>query len=174
MLKGNTTSNPGILCCPYKKPSNFRRFINWIKGKFKKRKVVDLFVMTVDEMSSHNGRKYPKELIRRELMERPHSVPFLVHFGRKHDPSGVGGEYPILENSIETAVGYVDKFRFEGNDLVGRMKFLDTDAGGNIEAMVRGIGPVSFRLAPAGYGNVSEDGTVQDDYHLEAFDLTRK
>jgi hypothetical protein len=34
VFKGNIASEPGIIYCPYRKPSIFRRFINWIKGKF--------------------------------------------------------------------------------------------------------------------------------------------
>lgn len=49
MFKGMTASEPGIIYSPYKKPSIFRRFIKWIKGKFRKCIPVELFNMTVYE-----------------------------------------------------------------------------------------------------------------------------
>lgn len=41
--KGRIIDKPGIIYCPYVKPSRIRRFINWVKSLFrKKRKVEDL------------------------------------------------------------------------------------------------------------------------------------
>lgn len=41
--KGKIIDKPGIIYCPYVKPSRIRRFINWVKSLFKKkRKVEDL------------------------------------------------------------------------------------------------------------------------------------
>ena len=33
-FKGNIINEKGIVYCPYKKPSKFRQFINWIVNKF--------------------------------------------------------------------------------------------------------------------------------------------
>jgi hypothetical protein len=60
VFKGKTASEPGIIYCPYRKPSIFRRFIKWIKGKFKKPISVELYVMTVGEPSKYTGSTYPK------------------------------------------------------------------------------------------------------------------
>ena len=164
MFKGNAASEPGIIHCPYKKPSIFRRFIKWIKGKFKKSKSVELFVMTVDEPSQYTGSTYPKYLVEREIANRPDGMPFFAHFGRCR----------IFENSLETTVGSVDHFRFDGNKLMARLTFIENENGEYAAGMIRKFGPLTFRLAPAGCGSKSEDGTVQDDYHLEAFDLKKK
>ena len=67
MYKGNAASEMGVIYCPYKKPSIFRRLIKWIKGKFTKRSVVELFVMRVDEPSKYTGSTYPKYLVEREI-----------------------------------------------------------------------------------------------------------
>lgn len=177
MFKGKTLSEPGIIYCPYKKPSIFRRFIHWIKGKFTKRSVVDLFVMTVDEPSKYTGSTYPKYIVEREITNRPGGLPFFAHFGRCRKLMNLRGfeeNYPIFENSLETAVGFVDHFHFDGNRLMARMTFIENENGEHAADMIREMGPSTFRLAPAGFGNKSEDGTVQDDYHLETFDLTRK
>lgn len=177
MFKGKTASEPGIIYCPYNKPSIFRRFINWIKGKFAKRSSVELFVMTVDEPSKYTGSTYPKYLVEREIANRPGGLPFFAHFGRCRKLMNLRGfeeNYPIFENSLETAVGFVDHFRFDGNRLMARLTFIDNENGEYAAGMIRERGPLTFRLAPAGCGNKSEDGTVQDDYHLEAFDLTSK
>lgn len=177
MYKGNTATEAGVIYCPYRKPSIFRRFIKWIKGKFKKRSVVELFVMTVDEPSKYTGSTYPKYLVEREIANRPGGVPFFAHFGRRRklmNLRGVEENYPIFENSLETAVGVVDHFRFDGNNLMARMTFIENENGEHTADMIREMGPLTFRLAPAGIGSKSEDGTVQDDYHLETFDLTRK
>ena len=177
MYKGKTVSEPGRIYCLYKKLPIFRRFINWIKGKFEKRKSVELFVMTVDELSKYTGSTYPKYLVEREIANRPGGLPFFAHFGRCRNLMnlrGVDGNYPIFENSLETAVGFADHFRFDGNKLMARMTFIDNENGEHAANMIRNMGPLTFRLAPAGFGTKSEDGTIQDDYHLEAFDLTRK
>jgi hypothetical protein len=177
VFKGKTASEPGIIYCPYRKPSIFRRFIKWIKGKFKKPISVELYVMTVGEPSKYTGSTYPKYLVEREITNRPGGLPFFAHFGRCRKLMNLRGfeeNYPIFENSMETAVGFVDHFRFDGNRLMARMTFIKNENGEHAADMIRAMGPSTFRLAPAGCGNKSEDGTVQDDYHLEAFDLTRK
>lgn len=33
-FKGKIINKKGIICCSYKKPSKFHRFINWIVNKF--------------------------------------------------------------------------------------------------------------------------------------------
>ena len=35
--KGRIINEPGIIYCPYVKPSRLRRFINWVKSLFKKK-----------------------------------------------------------------------------------------------------------------------------------------
>lgn len=106
------------------KPSIFRRFIKWIKGKFKKHFSVELYVMTVDEPSKYTGRTYSKELIQRELDSRPDDMPFLAHFGREAKYATLTGftrDYPIFEQDFRTIIGTVDSFRFEGNRLMATM-----------------------------------------------------
>lgn len=36
-FKGKRVDKPGIIYCPYVKPSRLRRFINWVKSLFKKK-----------------------------------------------------------------------------------------------------------------------------------------
>ena len=36
-FKGKIINEPGIIYCPYIKPSRLRRFINWVKSLFKKK-----------------------------------------------------------------------------------------------------------------------------------------
>ena len=36
-FKGKIINEPGIIYCPYVKPSRLRRFINWVKSLFKKK-----------------------------------------------------------------------------------------------------------------------------------------
>lgn len=41
--KGKIINKPGIIYCPYVKPSRLRRFINWVKSLFtKKHEVIEL------------------------------------------------------------------------------------------------------------------------------------
>ena len=35
--KGRIINEPGIIYCPYVKPTRLRRFINWVKSLFKKK-----------------------------------------------------------------------------------------------------------------------------------------
>lgn len=175
MFKGKTASEPGIIYCPHKKPSIFRRFINWIKGKFTKNKSVELYVMTVDEPSKYTGRTYRKELIQRELDSRPDGEPFLAHFGREAKYATLTGfsrDYPIFEDDLRTIIGTVDSFRFDGNRLMATLTLLDYD---NPECnaarhILQSVHHDELRLAPIGAGNVI-DGKVGTDYKLITFDL---
>jgi hypothetical protein len=102
MIKGITASEPGIIYCPYKKHSIFSRFIKWIKGKFKKRISVELFVMKVDEPSKYTGSTYPKYLVEREIANRPGGLPFFAHFGRCRKIMNLRGfeeNYPIVQET---------------------------------------------------------------------------
>lgn len=157
------------------KPSIFHRFINWIKGKFKKHISVELYVMTVDEPSKYTGRKYSKDLIQRELELRPTDMPFLAHFGCEAKYATLTGftrDYPIFEDDLSTIIGTVDSFRFEGNRLMATLTLLDYD---NPECnaarhILQSVSRDELRLAPIGAGNVI-DGKVGTDYKLIAFDL---
>lgn len=175
MYKGKTASEPGIIYCPYRKPSIFRRFINWIKGKFKKRISVELFVMTVDEPSKYTGHTYSKELIQRELDSRPDGEPFLAHFGRETKYATLTGftrDYPIVKDDLITAIGTVDSFRFDGNRLMATLTLLDYDTAECKAArrLLQRVPHEDLRLAPIGAGNVV-DGKVGTDYTLITFDL---
>lgn len=45
--KGKIIDEPGIIYCPYQKPSRIRRFINWVKSLFMtKRKAEELIEKT--------------------------------------------------------------------------------------------------------------------------------
>lgn len=176
MFKGKTVSELGIICCSYKKLSIFRRFIKWIKGKFKKRISVELYVMTVDEPSKYTGHTYSKELIQRELDSRPAGEPFLAHFGRGAKyavPTGFTGEYPIFEHDLSTVIGTVDSFRFEGNRLMATLTLLDYDIAGCecARCLLQRVPREDLRLAPIGAGNAI-DGKIGTDYKLITFALT--
>ena len=175
MFKGNAASEPGIIHCPYKKPSIFRRFIKWIKGKFKKRSSVELFVMTVDEPSQYTGHTYSKELIQRELDSRPADQPFRAHFGRETKYATLTGfarDYPIFEQDLSTVVGTVDSFRFDGNRLMTTLTLLDYDTPEckTARRLLQSVPREDLRLAPIGAGDVI-DGKVGTDYKLITFDL---
>jgi hypothetical protein len=175
VYKGKIVSEPGIIYCPYRKPSIFRRFIKWIKGKFKKRISVELFVMKVDEPSKYTGRTYSKELIRRELDSRPAAEPFLAHFGREAKYATLTGfdrDCPIFEQDLSTVVGTVDSFRFDGNRLLAKLTLNDYDTAEckTARRLLQSVPHEDLRLAPIGAGDVT-DGKVGTDYKLISFDL---
>ena len=175
MYKGNAASEPGIIYCPYHKPSIFRRFAKWINGKFKKRISVELLVMTVDEPSKYTGRTYSKELIQRELDSRPAGETFLAHFGRESKYATLTGftrDYPIFEQDLSTVVGTVGSFRFDGNRLMATLDLLDYDTAECKAArrLLQSVPREDLRLAPIGAGDVI-DGKVGTDYKLITFDL---
>ena len=175
MFKGIAASEPGIIYCPYKKHSIFRRFIKWIKGKFRKCIPVELFVMTVDEPSKYTGRIYSKELIQRELDSRPEGEPFFAHFGREAKYATLTGftrDYPIFEDDLHTIIGTVDSFRFDGNRLMATLTLLDYDTAEceYARCLLQSVPHEDLRLAPIGAGNII-NGNIGTDYKLITFDL---
>lgn len=176
MFKGKTVSERGIIYCPYRKPSIFRRVIKWIKGKFKKRISVELYVMTVDEPSKYTGHTYSKKLIQRELDSRPAGEPFLAHFGRVEKyatPTGFSSDYPIFEQDLSTVIGTVDSFRFEGNRLMATLSLLDYDTAEckAVRHILQSVPHDELRLAPIGACDFIDD-KIGTDYKLITFALT--
>lgn len=137
-----------------------------IARKFRRPRTMELYVMTVDEKSQYSGLTYPKNVILKQLESRSASRPLLAYMGDM--PTG---DYPIVENSLDKAAGYVHDFRLEGNKLYASMTTFTSDMGVLAAKVVKGIGVSNIRLSPAGYGNTSQEGIVADDYTLSGFAL---
>ena len=137
-----------------------------IARKFRRPRTMELYVMAVDEKSQYSGLTYPKNVIMKQLESRPASRPLLAYMGDM--PTG---DYPIVENSLDKAAGYVHGFRLEGNKLYASMTTFTSDRGALAAKVVKDVGASNLRLSPAGYGNTSQEGIVADDYTLSGFEL---
>ena len=112
-----------------------------------------------------NGRIYPKPILEREMK----NYQKLVREGRAI------GELDHPDSSVvelKNASHLVTEVWWNGDDVMGKMKILDTPAGKIAKDLVKG--GVQLGISSRGLGSTrQENGTtmVEDDFQLLCFDL---
>ena len=112
-----------------------------------------------------NGRIYPKPILEREMK----NYQKLVKEGRAI------GELDHPDSSVvelKNASHLVTEVWWKGDDVMGKMKILDTPAGKIAKDLVKG--GVQLGISSRGLGSTREErGTtmVEDDFQLLCFDL---
>ena len=112
-----------------------------------------------------NGRVYPKPILEREMK----NYQKLVKEGRAI------GELDHPDSSVvelKNASHLVTEVWWKGDDVMGKMKILDTPAGKIAKDLVKG--GVQLGISSRGLGSTREErGTtmVEDDFQLLCFDL---
>lgn len=147
--------------------------IKWIKRLFRRirrQRTFRMYVMTVGEPSKRSGYIFPKELMQRELKERPY--PFLLQFGG-HAYTDYADEYPVFDVDIRDVAAYLTEFEFDGNDLYATAEFIRNKNGDTAVKLVWALGPEALQCAPYGVG-IIKDSVVQDEYRLLCFKLTAR
>jgi hypothetical protein len=117
------------------------------------------------EAKNGNGRIYPKPILEREVK----NYTKLVKEGRAI------GELDHPDSSVvelKNASHLMTEVWWKGNDVMGKMRILDTPAGKIAKQLVEG--GVQLGISSRGLGSTRQDGTttmVEDDFQLLCFDL---
>jgi hypothetical protein len=117
------------------------------------------------EAKNGNGRIYPKPILEREVK----NYTKLVKEGRAI------GELDHPDSSVvelKNASHVMTEVWWKGNDVMGKMKILDTPAGKIAKQLVEG--GVQLGISSRGLGSTRQEGgitMVEDDFQLLCFDL---
>ena len=117
------------------------------------------------EAQNGNGRIYPKPILEREVK----NYTKLVKEGRAI------GELDHPDSSVvelKNASHVMTEVWWKGNDVMGKMKILNTPAGQIAKQLVEG--GVQLGISSRGLGSTRQEGgvtMVEDDFQLLCFDL---
>jgi hypothetical protein len=117
------------------------------------------------EKPNRNGRLYPKGIMEKEL-ERYQS---LIQEKRS---LGELGHPPNPSINLDKVSHLITNLRFEGNDIVGKAKILDTPMGKIAQNFIEE--GVRLGVSSRGLGSLKEKNgvnEVQDDFHLATVDI---
>tara|TARA_R100000152_G_C6725189_1_gene150560 strand:- start:9 stop:611 length:603 start_codon:yes stop_codon:yes gene_type:complete len=122
-------------------------------------------VMQRADAENGNGRVYPKRVLDREL----------GNYAKLVQENRALGELDHPEDSVinlKNASHMVTKVWWNGNDVMGKVKVLDTPSGQILRSLVDS--GVKLGISSRGLGSVHEDAgstVVEDDFQLICFDF---
>jgi len=122
-------------------------------------------VMQRADAQNGNGRVYPKRVLDRELM----------NYAKLVEENRALGELDHPEDSVinlKNASHMVTKVWWDGNDVMGKVKILNTPSGQILRSLVDS--GVKLGISSRGLGSVHEDAgstVVEDDFQLICFDF---
>tara|TARA_B100000424_G_scaffold267484_1_gene260493 strand:- start:343 stop:945 length:603 start_codon:yes stop_codon:yes gene_type:complete len=123
-------------------------------------------VMQRADAQNGNGRVYPKRVLDRELM----------NYAKLVEENRALGELDHPEDSVinlKNASHMVTKVWWNGNDVMGKVKVLNTPSGQILRSLVDS--GVKLGISSRGLGSVHEDNqgavVVEDDFQLICFDF---
>jgi hypothetical protein len=114
------------------------------------------------DTKNRNGRIYPKKILEREVEK---------YIKEKVNTKQAMGELdhpPQTTINLERVSHLVESLKFEGNDVIGKAKILDTPCGRTVQSLLEG--GVKLGVSSRGVGSLNED-TVADDYSLVCIDI---
>ena len=114
------------------------------------------------DTKNRNGRIYPKKILEREVEK---------YIKEKVNTKQAMGELdhpPQTTINLERVSHLVESLKFEGNDVIGKAKILDTPCGRTVQQLLEG--GVKLGVSSRGVGSLNED-TVADDYSLVCIDI---
>lgn len=114
------------------------------------------------DTKNRNGRIYPKKILEREVEK---------YIKEKVNTKQAMGELdhpPQTTINLERVSHLVESLKFEGNDVIGKAKILDTPCGRTVQSLLDG--GVKLGVSSRGVGSLNED-TVADDYNLVCIDI---
>jgi hypothetical protein len=122
-------------------------------------------VMQRANAQNGNGRVYPKKILQREIELYKNLVKESRALGELDHP-----ESSII--NLNNASHLVTDIWFEGDDVLGKVKVLNTPSGQILRSLVEG--GVKLGISSRGLGTVQEGPsgvTVNDDFQLVCFDF---
>lgn len=135
-------------------------------GKKKSHFISGVFMQA--DTPNRNGRTYPKSIMEAELQKYQSSIKEKRSLGELGHPDS-----PSL--NLDKVSHLITELRFDGNDIVGKAKILDTpmgkiaqnflDEGVKLGVSSRGLGSVVRK------GNINE---VQNDFKLSTVDIVHE
>ena len=130
-----------------------------------KNMIVEGVVQRAEEFN-HNGRRYPFEILKREVdkyIEGPIKENRAL------------GELDHPESSVinlKNASHNIKKLYWDGNDLMGRIEILPTPSGNILKALLNS--GITCGVSSRGMGSLEQNGEimeVQDDFELLCWDF---
>jgi len=124
----------------------------------------DLFIVGIfstAEAENNNKRKYPREILERELKKIHEKVSNRYLWGELGHP-------PSSEINPERIAILVEGLEWKGNNVYGKAKILDTPMGKIARTLVK---EGKLGISSRGLGTVNDDGYVNEDYKLICYDL---
>jgi hypothetical protein len=122
-------------------------------------------VMQRADAQNGNGRVYPRPVLERELKNYTKLVEERRALGELDHP-----EDSVI--NLRNASHMVTKVWWAGNDVMGKVKILDTPSGNILKSLV--AGGVKLGISSRGLGSVHEEmgsTIVEDDFQLICFDF---
>ena len=122
-------------------------------------------IMQRADAENGNGRVYPKRVLDREL----------ANYAKLVQENRALGELDHPEDSVinlKNASHMVTKIWWDGNDVMGKVKILDTPSGQILRSLVDS--GVKLGISSRGLGSVHEERgstVVEDDFQLICFDF---
>ena len=122
-------------------------------------------VMQRADAQNGNGRVYPRPVLERELKNYAKLVEERRALGELDHP-----EDSVI--NLKNASHMVTKVWWNGNDVMGKVKILDTPSGNILKSLVHS--GVKLGISSRGLGSVHEEmgsTVVEDDFQLICFDF---
>ena len=117
------------------------------------------------DVQNGNGRVYPRPVLERELKNYAKLVEERRALGELDHP-----EDSVI--NLKNASHMVTKVWWNGNDVMGKVKILDTPSGNILKSLVHS--GVKLGISSRGLGSVHEEmgsTVVEDDFQLICFDF---
>lgn len=112
-------------------------------------------------LRNNNGRVYEEKTLKRE-------VDKIMEKMNKSSVWGELGHPPNPEINMDKIAIKLESLEWQGKDLYGKAKIIDTPMGNIAKTLVR---EGNIGISSRGLGTVSENGTVNEDYNLLTWDL---
>lgn len=114
------------------------------------------------ETKNRNGRIYPKKVLEREVNK------YIEEKVKTKRAMGELDHPPTPSLTMDRVSHLVESLKFDGNNVIGKAKVLDTPCGRIVKSLLEG--GVQLGVSSRGLGTMTED-TVNDDYSLVCIDV---
>lgn len=121
-------------------------------------------VFMQSEIKNRNGRIYPKSVMKEAVKAYQKKIDERQAVGELNHP-----DRPTVD--LTEACMLIESLEWQGNNVMGKAKILDTPKGKIVKALIDG--GVKLGVSSRGLGNVStiKEGTMVDSFVLTAIDI---